>query len=150
MLLRGIANQKQFQSLVERVIPQVRLGHGEGLDQPGQIFLRLDISRIEHERIGYRVAFQNAVGVGGHWLPQEPFVERVVDDLDFFLGNAEPAGEIPLGRMRNSHDAVRARARRAKYMRPACTRGDAPTRGASTSVKSCTVITRREGTTAGA
>jgi len=43
MLLRGIANQKQFQSLVERVIPQVRLGHGEGLDQPGQIFLRLDI-----------------------------------------------------------------------------------------------------------
>src|SRR5258706_15993869 len=107
MFGRGIPDEEQFQPRELRMIAQIRFCHCESFDQTWKVFLRFDISRVKHEWIGNRVTLQNAIAIGGHGLALESFVEGVVNNFDFFLWNAEHAGKLALGRMRDSHDSVR-------------------------------------------
>ena len=62
------ADHQQLQVSNSGMIAQLLFGHGKGFDQARQIFLRLDVSGVEHEGRIDRVALQDAVGVGGHRL----------------------------------------------------------------------------------
>src|SRR6267143_3671673 len=84
MLGERVADYQQLQAGELRMIAQFGLDYGKGFDQPREVFLRLDVAGIEHKRIVYRVAFQDAVavGIGEERLAHEALVEGVVDHLD--------------------------------------------------------------------
>ena len=99
--------------------------HVERLDQPLEILVRLDVARVEDERIVQLVALLTRMTSSAHGLLAEPLVDRVVDDVDLRFRHVEVAQDVALRGLRDRQHARRPvrgdpqRAARVRVAEPA-------------------------------
>ena len=82
---------------------------GERFDQPHEVLVRLDRSRVQHEAVIELEALAHARDVLGVRLDPEPLVNRVVDDRDLVRRHVEEVQDVALGRLRHREDPIRLR-----------------------------------------
>ena len=115
--MHGAAQRRQLRDLVaddeqldvlELAGPQLV----EGLDQPHEVLVRLDVADVEDEPVIELIPLAHA-GDGVGWRRhREVRVDGVVDDDDLLGRDVEEVEDVPLGRVGHRQNAVRSVRRR--------------------------------------
>src|SRR4029079_15367896 len=82
----------------------------EGVDQSLEILVRLDVADGEQKRMLELVALPHLIDLIVCGRDQEPLVDRVVDDVDLFLGDIVEAEDVALGRFGDRRMRTESRA----------------------------------------
>ena len=105
-----VSNDDQLQVRKLLLFLQFALQRRKSLDDAHHILVRTDRARVQNEGIVHQIAFGNqfAIRFGGMAV-QKALVNRVVDDLDLAVGNAEELFDFILGELEtaNTRGALR-------------------------------------------